>query len=189
MSYPLEGEFGKVCYAGGLIGAAIDYDWMPPVTGDANLAVDLGTLDGTASFTSLAIHTEGTQEAFAGGALYYPFALSENAIVGTAEYSTLAADFYGPEHDEEVAGTLLDPRAGLIASFGATHDDRLDREEVIGSTDYLVGISTRQGATDPADNGWFQYLCETGSPLLTTGTTSAVPLRGGQFCTPIGGQY
>ena len=29
---------------------------MPPVTGDANLAVDLGSLDGTASFTSLEVY-------------------------------------------------------------------------------------------------------------------------------------
>ena len=159
MSYPLEGEFGKVCYAGGLIGAAIDYERMPPVTGDATLAVDLGTLDGTASFTSLAVHTEGAEQTFADGALYYPFELSENAIVGTGEHSTLAADFYGPEH-EDVAGTLLDPRAGLLASFGATHDDRPDRGDVVESADKMAGLSLRTGATDPADNGWFQYRCE-----------------------------
>ena len=159
MSYPLEGEFGKVCYAGGLIGAAIDYDRLPPVTGDANLVVDLGTLDGTVSFTSLAVHTEGAQQTFADGALYYPFELSENAIVGTGEHSTLAADFFGPEH-EEVAGTLHDPRAGLLASFGATHDDRPDREEVVESADYMAGILIRQGASSPVDNGRFQYRCE-----------------------------
>ena len=161
-SYPLEGEFGKVSYAGGLIGAAIDYAWMPPVIGNATLAVDLGTLDGTASFTSLAVYSDGDPETFAGGALYYPFALSDNAIVGTEADSTLSADFYGPQH-EEVAGTLLDPRAGLIASFGATHDDRLDREEVIAAADYLAGMFTRHGAADSADNGWFQYRCETAS--------------------------
>ena len=161
-SYPLEGEFGKVSYAGGLIGAAIDYAWMPPVIGNATLAVDLDTLDGTASFTSLAVYSDGDPETFAGGALYYPFALSDNAIVGTEADSTLSADFYGPQH-EEVAGTLLDPRAGLIASFGATHDDRPDREEVIAAADYLAGMFTRHGATDSADNGWFRYRCETAS--------------------------
>ena len=162
MSYPLEEDFGKVCYAGGLIGAAIDDDWMPPVTGDANLAIDLGTLDGTASFTSLAVHTEGTQQTFADGALYYPFALSGNRIAGTEEHSTLSADFYGPEH-EEVAGTLHDPRAGLLASFGATHDDRPDRETVVEAADYMAGLFIQSGASDPIDNGWFQYLCEPGS--------------------------
>ena len=71
---------GTVRYAGGLIGAAIDRAAMPPVTGDASLALDLGTLDGRASFTSLAVHAGGASEVFAGGRLYYPFELSANAI-------------------------------------------------------------------------------------------------------------
>ena len=162
MSYPLEGSVGKVCYAGGLIGAAIDYDWMPPVTGDANLAVDLGSLDGTASFTSLEVTSNGMPEPFAGGTLYYPFALSDNAISGTEADSTLSAGFYGPGH-EEVAGTLHDPRAGLLASFGATHDDRPDREDVIGSATHIVGLTHQSGASDPADDGWSEYRCGTGS--------------------------
>ena len=162
MSYPLEGSMGKVCYAGGLIGAAIDYDRMPPVTGDANLAVDLGTLDGTASFTSLEVSSNGMPAPFAGSALYYPFALSDNAIRGTEEDSTLSADFYGPGH-EDVAGTLHDPRAGLLASFGATHDDRPDREDVIGAATRLVGQTYQTGASDPADDGWSDYRCGTGS--------------------------
>ena len=162
MSYPLEGSMGRVCYAGGLIGAAIDYDWMPPVTGDANLAVYLDTLNGTASFTSLELSSNGISESFAGGALHYPFALSDNAIRGTEADSTLSADFYGPEH-EEIAGTLHDPRAGLLASFGATHDDRPDREDVIGAATYLVGRSYRRGASDPADDGWSNYRCGSGS--------------------------
>ena len=172
MSYPLEGEFGKVCFAGGLIGAAIDYDRLPPVTGDANLVVDLGTLDGTASFTSLAVHTEGAQQTFADGALYYPFELSVNAIVGTGEHSTLAANFYGPEH-EEVAGTLHDPRAGLMASFGAMVDDRPHREKVIAAADHLVGISYQRRLTRGDANTtyyeWspYQYRCESGYSCQT----------------------
>ena len=177
-SYPLEDSFGKVCYAGGLIGAAIDDVEMPPVTGDANLAVDLDTLDGTASFTSLAVHTQGAQQTFADGALYYPFALSGNRIVGTGEHSTLSADFYGPAH-EDLAGTLLDPRAGLLASFGATHDDRPNREEVIAAADHLVGISyqlrlNRLGANAPYYE-WFphQFRCESGSSCQTRDTENS----------------
>ena len=34
-----------------------------------------------------------------------------------------------------------------------------------------------------------RYTKPPASPLLAIGTTSAVPLRWGQFCTPIGGQY
>ena len=149
---------GSVRYTGGLIGAAINRDGMPPVTGDASLSVDLGTLDGAASFTSLALHAGGSAETFAGGVLHYPLAVSGNALVGTQVESTLLADFYGPER-EDVAGTLHDPRAGLLASFGATADARPEREDVIASADYLAGLSFRRGASDEVDNGWFQYRC------------------------------
>ena len=83
LSYPRAGTFGTVWYAGGLIGTALNRAWLPPVLGNANLAVNLGTLDGRASFTSLAVYTNGLAEPFAGGRLHYPFALSENALVGT----------------------------------------------------------------------------------------------------------
>ena len=133
---------------------------LPPVLGNANLAVNLGTLDGTASFSSLAVYTNGLAEPFAGGRLHYPFALSANALIGTDPRSTFLADFYGPAH-EEVAGTLHDPRAGLLASFGATYDDRPVRGDVLASADYLFGRSILRGSPDPADDGWYTYQCGT----------------------------
>ena len=143
-SFSEEGAEATVRYAGGLIGAAIDRAWLPPVTGAASLAVNLGTLDGRASFTSLTVHTEGTPGVFAGGRLHYPFELSANALVGTTAGSTLRADFYGPQH-QDVAGTLHDPGAGLLAGFGATVDDRPSREEVIASADHMGGYSYQRG--------------------------------------------
>ena len=107
---------GTARYAGGLIGTALDRSGLPPVTGDAGLALDLGTLDGTASFTSLLVYPDGIPETFAGGTLYYPFGLSDGVIVGTGAGLTLRADFYGPGH-EEVAGLIHDPRAGLLGSY------------------------------------------------------------------------
>ena len=153
---------GTARYAGGLIGAALDRSGLPPVTGDASLRLDLGTLDGTASFTSLRVHPDGIPETFAGGALHYPFGLSDNAIVGIGAGLTLQADFYGPGH-EEVAGLVHDPRAGLLGSFGATTDDRLAREDVIATADYLSGQVYRRGSVTAADNGWYTYRCETTS--------------------------
>ena len=50
---------------------------LPPVTGDTGLAVNLGSLDGTASFTSLKVHTRGTSWTFSDGSLHYPFELSD----------------------------------------------------------------------------------------------------------------
>ena len=174
-SFSEEGAEATVRYAGGLIGAAIDRAWLPPVTGAASLAVNLGTLDGRASFTSLTVHTEGTPGVFAGGSLHYPFELSANALVGTTAGSTLRADFYGPRH-QDVAGTLHDPGAGLLAGFGATVDDRPSREEVIASADHMGGNSYQRGAADPADDGWYTYRCEVDSDCesrhgATTGWT------------------
>ena len=161
-SYSSEGLEGTARYAGGLLGAALDMDGRPPVTGDACLVVDLGTLDGMASFTSLAVHASGTSERFSGGKLHYPFELSDNAIIGTAASSTLRADFYGPGH-EDVAGTLRDPRAGLLASFGASADDRSTREDVIAAANLVGGMSYRHGFADASENGWSLYRCETGT--------------------------
>ena len=174
-SFSEEGAEATVRYAGGLIGAAIDRAWLPPVTGAASLAVNLGTLDGRASFTSLTVHTEGTPGVFAGGSLHYPFELSVNALVGTTAGSTLRADFYGPRH-QDVAGTLHDPRAGLLAGFGATVDDRPSREEEVASADHVGGYSFQRGAADPADDGWYTYRCEVDSDCefrhgATTGWT------------------
>ena len=161
-SYPAEGAEGTVRYAGGLLGAAIERTGLPPVTGDSSLAVNLGSLDGTASFTSLQVHARGSPEVFSGGSLHYPFELSTNAIVGSEPGSALRADFYGPGH-ESVAGALHDPGAGLLASFGAVRDDRPSREDVTAYADRLLGRSYRTGAADPTGDGWSQYRCATAS--------------------------
>ena len=158
-SHPAAGLEGTVGYAGGLVGAAIDRTGLPPVTGSANLAVNLGTFDGTASFTSLAVHADGSPETFAGGSLHYPFNLTGNAIVGSATGSTLEAGFFGPGH-ESVAGTLHDPFAGLLASFGAAHDDRPSREDVVASADYLAGRSYGGGVAGLGGAGWSRYRCD-----------------------------
>ena len=161
-SFPAEDLQGTVRYAGGLLGAAVDRTGLPPVTGSSSLAVNLGTLDGTASFTSLAVHADGRTETFAGGSLHYPFSLSANEIIGSAAESTLRAGFYGPRH-ESVAGTLHDPLAGLVASFGAARDGRPSREDVAASADYLLGISYGGGTAGLTGSGWSQYRCVTDS--------------------------
>ncbi len=157
-SYASKGPDGTVRYSGGLLGAALDQAGLPPVTGNANLAVDLATLAGTASFTSLQVYPDGTPEIFADGSLHYPIELSANSIVGTAPGATFQADFYGPKH-EDVAGVLHDPRTGLLAGFGATLDERPIREDVIASADYLVGLSRLINTPDPVDERWYHYRC------------------------------
>ena len=161
-SHAAKGLGGTVRYAGGLLGAALDRAGLPPVTGDTSLAVDLATLSGAASFTSLTVYPDGTPEIFAGGSLHYPIELSANKIVGTGPGTTLQANFYGPKH-EDVAGVLHDPRAGLLASFGATLDERPSREDVIASADYSVGLSYQRNTLNPANDGWYLYRCGTNS--------------------------
>ena len=165
-SFPARDLQGTVRYAGGLLGAAIDRTGLPPVTGSSNLAVNLSTLDGTASFTSLAVHADGAHETFAGGSLHYPFTLSANAIIGTGTESTLRADFHGPRHGN-VAGTLHDPLIGLLASFGATHDDRPGREDVVASADYLLGSAYGGAADGVVGTGWSQYRCGADSGCMS----------------------
>ena len=157
-SFSAKGPDGTVRYVGGLLGAALDHSGLPPVTGDATISVELATLDGAASFTSLKVYPDGTPEIFASGSLHYPIELSANSIVGTAPGATFQADFYGPKH-EDVAGVLHDPSAGLLAGFGATLDERPSREDVIASADYLAGLSRLINTPDPVDERWYQYRC------------------------------
>ena len=153
---------GAARYAGGLIGAALDRAGLPPVTGNASLTLNLGTLDGTASFTSLRVHPGGFPETFAGGALHYSFGLSGNELAGSGPGLTLRADFYGPGH-EEVAGILHDPRAALLASFGATTDERRSREAIAADAGHVAGTAYRRGSADAANDGWYDYRCTTGN--------------------------
>ena len=157
-SFPLA---GTVRYSGGLVGAAVELPGFPPVHGHANLSVVLETLTGKASFTSLRTLRDGERFLFADGNLHYPIAVRDNAIVDESPGATLIADFYGPRH-EEVAGTLDDSRAGLVASFGAKHDERPSRSDTIGDADHIRGMMYQNGFDEDAD-GWHRYRCGTGT--------------------------
>ena len=157
-SFPLA---GTVRYSGGLIGTAIEYRGFPPVYGAANLSVDLDSLTGKASFTSLETLSGGTRYLFAGGSLHYPIIVEDNLITDEAPGASLIADFYGPRH-EEVAGTLDDSRAGLLASFGAKHDERPSRPDVIAEADHIRGMMYQDGFSETGD-GWRRFRCGAGS--------------------------
>ena len=159
VSYPATQGFGLVRYAGGLIGAAISLPALPPVTGDAAFSLDLDTLDGDASFTSLTVYSGGEPASFAGGVLHYPIQIDEsNAIAATGTDVTLSAAFFGSAH-EEIAGTLHDPGEGLMASFGATHDKRPTAERILAGADHLTGVTTAPEPADSSQDSWSQYRC------------------------------
>ena len=153
-SYPLR---GTVRYAGGLIGTAVDIQCLPPVYGDASLSFGLEDLRGKASFTSLETELDGGRYVFGDGSLHYPVAVTAEGIVDEASGVSLLADFYGPRH-EEVAGTLDDTRAGLLASFGARHDDRPAYLDAIEGADHVRGMMYRDGFGDDRD-GWHRFRC------------------------------
>ena len=159
-SFPLA---GTARYAGGLIGAAVDHAGLPPVVGDANLSIGLDDLTGKASFTSLRVLSDGERDVFGAGSLHYPIAVAGNAIIDDAPGVSLAADFYGPRHDE-IAGTLDDSRAGLVASFGARRDDRPDSRDVVAGADRVRGmmLGSSSGIGDGAF-GWHRLRCGAGS--------------------------
>ena len=157
-SFPLG---GTVRYSGGLIGTAVEYSGFPPVYGAASLSLGLDTLTGKASFTSLRTVSNGTLYLFAGGSLHYPIAVEGNAITHNAPEASLVADFYGLGH-EEVAGTLDDSRAGLLASFGAKHDERPDYLGVLAGSDHVRGMMYQSGVSETTD-GWHRFRCGAGS--------------------------
>ena len=152
---------GTVRYSGGLIGAAVGYQGLPPVRGDADLAIDLADMSGTASFTSLWMLQDGRRYWFGDGSLHYPIAVADNRIAGGGAGATLAADFYGPAH-EEVAGTLDDYEVGLLASFGAVRDDRPAYGDVVAAAGHVRGMIYRDGSSEPEDDGWRRYRCNAG---------------------------
>ena len=144
-----------------MIGTAVDIRGLPPVYGDANLWVGLDSLTGKASFTSLETAYNGGRHAFGEGGLHYPITVADNGIRDNASGVSLVANFYGPRH-EEVAGTLDDSQAGLLASFGAKHDERPAYLDVITDADHVRGMMTRHGFSEYGD-GWYRFKCGEGS--------------------------
>ena len=169
-----EVPLGTARFAGGLFGTALELPGLPPVIGDANLEVDLDVLRGDAHFTSLEVFEHGTGNVFGPGALHYPFMLSGNTILGTRTGTSLRADFYGPRH-EDIAGTLHDPFAGLLAGSAAALDSRPTREGILLAADYAAGRTYRSGATDTALNGRAEYTCTSRSSCRTRSALYPLP--------------
>ena len=109
---------GSATWEGVLLGADLGSDGLPPVTGEANVQIDLATLRGTAAFSDLQVLAEGQARAFRLPDLQYAIraeGLGDNVFGDDAGH--VAGRFYGSGH-KEVAGTLNDPGAELIGAFG-----------------------------------------------------------------------
>ena len=108
---------GGITWSGSLIGVDLGQAMLPPVFGDAELRVELSTLQGTASFDDLTVHVDGVSRAFRAPRLEYDISVAGNAF--SNEDGRVLGGFYGPAH-EEMAGVLDDRTSdvNLLAGFG-----------------------------------------------------------------------
>ncbi len=108
---------GGITWSGSLIGIDLERPMLPPVFGNAELQVELATLQGTASFDSLNTHVNGVSRAFRASRLEYAITVSGNSF--SDDDGRVRGGFFGPGH-EEMAGVLDDRTAGvnLLAGFG-----------------------------------------------------------------------
>lgn len=106
---------GSAVWTGTLLGVDTLTASMPPVTGDASLAVDLASLDGTARFDNLASVRDGASAPFRAPSLEYAGSVEGNVFAGGQ--GKVRAGFFGPAH-EEMAGIVNDREEGLLGGFG-----------------------------------------------------------------------
>ena len=108
---------GGITWSGSLIGVDLGQDMLPPVFGDAEVQVELSTMQGTASFENLSVHVDGASSPFRDPDLDYAIGVTGNAF-SDADGRVLGG-FYGLGH-KEMAGVLNDRTVGvnLLAGFG-----------------------------------------------------------------------
>ena len=110
---------GSVTWSGSLIGVDLGRAHLPPVFGDAEVTVDLTSLDGTAEFNNLTVVNDGQAAAFRMSNLNYAIEVTGNTFSDSG--GRIAGGFFGPAH-EEMAGVLRDeaPNINLLGGFGGT---------------------------------------------------------------------
>ena len=111
------GSLGSATWTGSLVGVDLGVAALPPVFGDAELVVDVATLDGVARFADLTVHNDGETVGFRAPDLMYAIQVAGNAF--SDPDGRVAGSFFGPTH-EEMAGVLddQDPAVSLLAGFG-----------------------------------------------------------------------
>ena len=113
---------GTASWTGGLLGYTPE---LQPVGGNAEISIDLNTMNGSANFTELQMWSAGTKpgklgtgRAWSTGKLVYDITVGGNYFYSTSGADgTVNGQFYGSNH-EGVAGSL--ERRDLTAAFGAT---------------------------------------------------------------------
>ena len=113
------GPQGSVTWSGSLIGVDLGSPHLPPVFGDAEVNIDLATLQGNAEFNNLVVVNSGEAGAFRAGNLNYAIDVTGNSFSDSG--GRIEGGFFGPAH-EEMAGVLRDeaPNVNLLGGFGGT---------------------------------------------------------------------
>ena len=111
------GPQGSVTWSGSLIGVDLGSAHLAPVFGDAEITVDLTTLQGDAEFNNLVVVNNGAASTFRAPNLDYAIAVTGNSFSDSG--GRIAGGFFGPAH-EEMAGVLRDEalNVNLLGGFG-----------------------------------------------------------------------
>ena len=113
------GPQGSVTWTGSLIGVDLGSPHLAPVFGDAEVNIDMATLQGNAEFNNLVVVNHGEPGAFRAGNLNYAIDVTGNSFSDSG--GRIEGGFFGPAH-EEMAGVLRDeaPSVNLLGGFGGT---------------------------------------------------------------------
>ena len=113
------GPQGSVTWSGSLIGVDLGSPHLAPVFGDAEVNIDLATLQGNAEFNNLVVVNNGEAGAFRAPNLDYAIEVTGNTFSDSG--GRIEGGFFGPAH-EEMAGVLRDeaPNVNLLGGFGGT---------------------------------------------------------------------
>ena len=108
---------GSVTWSGSFIGVDLGSAHLAPVFGDAEVTVDLATLEGSADFNNLTVVNNGAASAFRTPNLDYAIEVTGNSFSDSG--GRIAGGFFGPAH-EEMAGVLRDEATtvNLLGGFG-----------------------------------------------------------------------
>ena len=108
---------GAVTWTGSLIGVDLGQEMLPPVFGDAQLRVELSSLQGTARFDSLTVFVGNEAAPFRSPSVEHAIEVTGNTFSDAD--NRISGGFFGGAH-EEMAGVLDDRRShvNLLAGFG-----------------------------------------------------------------------
>ena len=111
------GPQGSVTWSGSLIGVDLGSSHLAPVFGDAEVNIDLATLEGNTEFNNLVVVNHGEPGAFRAPNLDYAIEVTGNTFSDSG--GRIEGGFFGPAH-EEMAGVLRDeaPNVNLLGGFG-----------------------------------------------------------------------